>query len=224
MLDDAAKAFEAHAREYDALRRRLVPCLDAFYRVAVDALGLASRRPRRILDLGAGTGLLSARLAAAHPDAELVLLDASPAMLEQARHAVGPRAVSHVADLRDPLPAGLFDGVVSALAIHHIDDMAKRDLFARVQAAVIPGGVFVNAEQVAGPTTWLDAHYRAHHREASAELGTTAEEWQAAEKRMALDRCATTGAQLGWLREAGFVDVDCLYKDHRFAVLFARVG
>jgi tRNA (cmo5U34)-methyltransferase len=42
--------------------------------------------------------------------------------------------------------------VVSALAIHHLDDDAKQDLNARVREVLRPGGVFVNAEQVRGPT------------------------------------------------------------------------
>jgi tRNA (cmo5U34)-methyltransferase len=39
---------------------------------------------------------------------------------------------------------------------------------------------------------------------------------------MAFDRCADVGSQLAWLREAGFDDVDCLFKDHRLAVMVAR--
>jgi tRNA (cmo5U34)-methyltransferase len=53
-------------------------------------------------------------------------------------------------------------------------------------------------------------------------LGTTAEEWAAAEERMAHDRCSDVESQLRWLREAGFDAADCLFKDHRFAVLVAR--
>jgi tRNA (cmo5U34)-methyltransferase len=41
---------------------------------------------------------------------------------------------------------------------------------------------------------------------------------------MRSDRLATVQEQLGWLRAAGFADVDCLFKDHRFAVMFARRG
>jgi tRNA (cmo5U34)-methyltransferase len=48
------------------------------------------------------------------------------------------------------------------------------------------------------------------------------EEWAAAEERMRFDRCATVEAQLGWLADAGFADADCLFKDHRFAVIAAK--
>jgi tRNA (cmo5U34)-methyltransferase len=218
----APATFDAHAAAYEAPRRRLIPCFDAFYGTAVDALGLLGRPPRRVLDLGAGTGILAARVAAAHPDAELVLTDGAPAMLDQARAALGPRAELHVADLADPhLPAGPFDAVVSALAIHHLDDAGKQALFARVCAALPPGGVFVNAEQVVGPTPALDRRYRAWHEAAARALGATDEEWAGAQERMRHDRCADVESQLRWLREAGFDGADCLFKDHRFAVLVA---
>ncbi|HEU4976174.1 MAG TPA: class I SAM-dependent methyltransferase [Baekduia sp.] len=218
----SAAVFDAQAATYEAARRRLVPPFDTFYGTAVAALELLGRPPRRVLDLGAGTGILAARIAAAYPDAELVLVDGAPAMLEQARARLGARATIHVADLADPLPEGPFDAIVSALAIHHLDDPGKRALLARVRAALPPMGVFVDAEQVAGPTPCFDRRYRAWHEAAARSLGTTDAEWAGAEERMAHDRCSDVESQLRWLREAGFDAADCLFKDHRFAVLVAR--
>ena len=59
MSDAARAAFEAHAEGYDAERRRLLPCFDAFYAAAIEGVGLSERLPERVLDLGAGTGLLA---------------------------------------------------------------------------------------------------------------------------------------------------------------------
>jgi tRNA (cmo5U34)-methyltransferase len=222
MTDSARKTFAAHAPGYDEPRRRLVPPYDAFYGTAVEALSQLGGAPKRILELGAGTGLLSMMVANAQPDAELVLTDGAAPMLERAAAVLGDRASYHVCDLRDPLPGDGFCAIVSALAIHHLDDADKRDLFARIHAALKPGGAFVNAEQVLAPTPWLEETDRRWHRETSAALGTTPEEWAAAEERMSHDRCATVEDQLAWLRAAGFADADCLFKQRRFAVLFAR--
>ena len=131
--------FHSYAEDYDAARRRLVPMFDTFYGTAVAALQLASGPVARVLDLGAGTGLLSERVLAAHPDAELVLLDGAPAMLDQARARLGDRARYVVGDLTDPLPAGPWDAVVSALAIHHLPDADKARLFTRVREALRAG-------------------------------------------------------------------------------------
>ena len=49
-----------------------------------------------------------------------------------------------------------------------------------VFAALAAGGVFVNAEQVAGETPWLDAVYVERHERAARALGATDAEWAAA--------------------------------------------
>lgn len=222
MTNTTTAAFDAHATEYDALRRRLVPCFDAFYGAAVSLV--RDLGPRRVLDLGAGTGLLSSMVADACPDAELHLLDGSSRMLEEARATLAGRiTATHVADLNDPLPDGApYCAIVSALAIHHLDDAGKEALTHRVLDGLLPGGLFVNAEQVAGPTERLDARYRAQHEAAARALGATDAEWSAALQRMSHDRCSPVDVQLRWLHEAGFTDVDCVFRDGRFAVLTGK--
>lgn len=70
-----------------------------------------------MLDLGAGTGLLAAHVAAAHAGVELTLLDGAAAMLDRARESFGDGAAYVLADLADPLPGGgPRDAIVSALA------------------------------------------------------------------------------------------------------------
>ncbi|MDP9377636.1 MAG: class I SAM-dependent methyltransferase [Actinomycetota bacterium] len=218
----AIATFNDQAAGYESQRRRLVPPFDEFYGTAVSALDLAGRPLREILDLGAGTGLLSRRVKAAQPQARLTLLDGAPAMLAEARRALGGDAQYLQADLIDPLAPGPWDAVVSALAIHHLDDDGKRRLFAGIHAELAPGGIFVNAEQVAGPSALFHDVYVAWHAREAERAGVTPDEWTASQERMRLDRWASVEHQLTWLREAGFPDVDCLYKHHCFAVLVAR--
>ena len=98
--------------------------------------------PRAVLDLGTGTGETLARVAHGAEGARLVGIDASADMLEHARRLL-PQATLRVQDLADELPGEPFDVVVSALAVHHLTDEGKRDLFARVAAQLSPGGRFV---------------------------------------------------------------------------------
>ncbi len=221
-MTGATDAFGSHAGDYDGLRRRLVPVFDEFYATTIEALSLASVPPRRVLDLGAGTGLLSELVRVAITDVRLTLLDGSASMLAEARTRLGSSAAYIEQDLAAELPAGPWNAIVSALAIHHLPDDDKRRLFARVHAQLAPGGLFVNAEHVAGPSLWLDHAYAAWHRERAAQLGATATEWAAAEQRMGFDHLASVDAQLEWLREAGFMEVDCLFKRYGFAVVVAR--
>jgi tRNA (cmo5U34)-methyltransferase len=219
-MSRSIEVFAAHAGEYQALRRRLVPCFDAFYGTAVDLAGRRGGAVGRVLDVGAGTGLLSAAMLARHPGVQLVLLDGAPEMLAEARkHLPGVSLSTHVGDMRDALPDGPFDAVVSALAIHHLEDAAKRELFARVHDVLRPGGAFVNAEHVAGPTPWLQRTYRELWRRDCRAAGASEEEIDQAEIRMRVDRCTDVATQLGWMRAAGLRDADCFFKHTHFAVL-----
>lgn len=215
-----------NAATYDQARRRLVPCFDAFYGTAAELVARAtpaagaSGRPLRILDLGAGTGLLSERVLARAPDARITVLDRSSDMLARARERIASRSPEVVvADFDAAPPAGeAFDVVVSALAIHHLDDAAKRALFARIHAALTPGGLFVNAEQIQGRDAAEQALFESMHLDGARALGSSETEIAEAVDRMRIDRCATLDTQLGWLTEAGFARVGAYFHWFRFAV------
>ena len=224
--------FSIGAQGYDAVRRNLVPCFDGFYGSALDAIGdWAGARASAtldVLDLGAGTGLFSAmvlgRLSQARTHPRIHLVDVSDAMLAQARQRFAGAADSNVSfEVRDYTQGSLggpWDLVVSALSIHHLDDGAKRALFARIFEALRPAGLFVNAEQVLGPTPAAEARYRKLWDEQVLGSGVDRLEYERAVERMRHDRCSTLGDQLEWLRAAGFTEIDCAFKQWRFAVYF----
>jgi tRNA (cmo5U34)-methyltransferase len=132
---------------YLELMREEVPAYERLQSEAVAATGGVAAE--RILELGTGTGEAARRLLAAHPAARLEGLDASDAMLTAARRALDPRRVRlRVARLEEPLGPGPFDLVVSVLAVHHLDDAGKADLFARAAAVLRPGGRLVLGDVV----------------------------------------------------------------------------
>lgn len=206
---------------YDGLRRQLIPSLDLLYdsAVSVVALTLKDTDSPQILDLGAGTGLLSWEVHRRMPQARMLLADRSERMLAQAvtRFDGVDQVRCVIADLTDPLPSGPFDAVVSALAIHHLAHEEKKKLFGRILDALRPGGVFVNVEQVRAPCAEVEELYDAQHERHVLESNTPAAEWAAGRERMKYDICADVESQLRWLREVGFGYVDCLAKDWRFA-------
>jgi tRNA (cmo5U34)-methyltransferase len=211
-----------NAGTYDAERRRLVPCFDLFYGSAVELVARTVTPEARLLDLGAGTGLLSGLVAERVKPKLLHLLDASTEMLAQAQSRLEYwNPVATLRSLTDPLPGGPFDAVISALAMHHLHDDEKRDLFSRVRAVLAPGGIFVNAEQILGPTVWHQQLYEAIHLEAARALGSSPEEIEGANQRMKHDHCTTVAKQLEWLEELGYERAGCFFQWFRFAVYAA---
>jgi tRNA (cmo5U34)-methyltransferase len=138
--------FHWDPERYLELMREEVPAYDRLQDEV--ALGAAGLHVERILDLGTGTGETAARVLALYPQATLVGIDRSAAMLAQARSRLGDRPDLRVGRLEGLMPAGGFDLIVSALAVHHLDADGKRDLFQRVADALRPGGRFVLADVV----------------------------------------------------------------------------
>lgn len=161
----------------------------------------------RVLDIGSGGGRLLALTKAARPKASYVALDFSPTMLEALRKLFATESsvtvVAH--DLDRPLPAvGQFDAVISSFAIHHVSHDRKRSLYQEIFDLLTPGGVFCNLEHVASPTPLLHAQF--------LQAISWAEE-DPSNKLLDLE------TQLAWLRQIGFVHVDCHWKWRELALL-----
>ena len=216
----AKAVFDETAKQYDAARRRLMPCFDDFYGMAMKLLDYPREAHIRVLELGAGTGILSQMIADAFPNARLTMVDISSEMLALAKKRLGddPRFRYMQADITLLALPGEFDAIVSALVIHHLKDDEKHLLYEDIYKALAPNGIFINAEQVRGPTAALEKRYDDMWLAEVRALGASDEELSQARKRMAEDRPATLEVQLAWLREAGFRHVDCWYKRDRFAV------
>lgn len=213
------------AGKYDGLRRKLLPCFDSLYRTVLDAIPFAPDQRFTFVDLGAGTGLLTAMVLDAFPKAQAVLIDLAPDMLALAEHRLSgmeDRYAVQVADYtRIDLPGE--SGVIgSAMSVHFVADEDKRALFRNAWKALMPGGVFIDADQIRAPSEALQKFYLTMWDKLARERGATDAELDPAKERLALDRAATVADQIRWLEEAGFTDADCLFKEYLLAVLYAR--
>ncbi len=220
-MDHIRSAFDSIAGQYDAQRKWIIPEMQEFYGAAVWAAGWPGRSPR-ILDIGAGTGLLSALMLEKYPDACLTLLDFSEQMLAVARQRfAGRKSTRYITgDYRDTDFCQTYDIICSALSIHHLADDEKAALYARIFSTLKPGGIFVNADQARGETPALDRMFK-EYWDAFLKTGplTDAHREEVRMRRDTLDRNATLSDQLGWLHDAGFSDVDVIYRNRMFVVL-----
>lgn len=140
-FDRAADSYDEHAVLQQEVEDRLLERLDDL-----------PVEPTRILDLGCGTGRASQVLASKYPEAELVCLDASAAMLARLQQRLDERSRQGdgggqtptlvCADMHSlPFPANRFDLVFSSLAVQWSDQEPR--LFGEVARVLAPLGLFL---------------------------------------------------------------------------------
>lgn len=219
--------FDGWSVEYDDAIERCVPrygeMLWAILYYTPDALA-----PRSIVELGPGSGNLTARLADAHPRASFRLVDLSREMLDRcaARLDNAVRSQStfdHASFLDVELAAESVDLVTSSIALHHLPDADKQTLFARIATWLRPGGAFVYSDQFAGVD---EATYRKHvdaWRASARSKGTTDDEWATwMQHQDDHDHHASLPDQIAWLDAAGFAPIDCVWRHLLWTVVVAQ--
>ncbi len=223
-MDQLKTSFDALASRFDDQRKYIIPSMDDFYEAAAWA-AMYDRETPSVLDIGAGTGLFAALVLERYPGASITLLDVSEGMLAVARERfAGNRNVSYISgDYSTSDLPGTYDLVISALSINHLPHDEKRALYGKVFAALNPGGVFVNADQVLAESQWLEGKYRQYWDGFLAKGALPAGELEVIKNRRdTFDRNWHLDGQLSWLRECGFSDVDVIYKNRMFVVFMGR--
>jgi tRNA (cmo5U34)-methyltransferase len=184
MSYDVKRKFDEVAQEYDQQRRQLIPCFDDFYGVAASLVKAPSESPK-ILDLGAGTGLFTAFVKHKYPKAQFTLIDLSGSMIDKARERFGEteNMTYIVDDYTKHAYTDTYDIVISSLSIHHLPHSSKRELFATVHRLLEDRGIFVNADQSAGNTPYLDSIYKREWEKSVTQSGLSAQAINASKER-----------------------------------------
>lgn len=223
-MEHIRQAFNRFAQDYDHQREHIIPELRQFYGTAVWAAESDNPEPE-VIDIGAGTGLFSAFLLEKFPDAHLTLIDIAENMLEMARQRFAGREHTRfiVSDYSQGDLGGPYDIACSALSIHHLATDDKRRLFRKIYGALRPGGIFVNADQADGETPYFRECYLEYWNEFMRNGPMSPEQHaEILKRRDTLDKNEKLSDQLAWLKEAGFSDVDVVYRNRTFIVTVAR--
>jgi len=224
MTHSVKRHLDVDANAYDVEIRRIIPHYDDMLATGVELLAALAPGSAHVLDLGGGTGALSAAVLGGLPGARVTVLDVDRAMLDEARRRLAPfgaRVEFREGSFLGPLPAA--DAVVASLALHHVHDLvAKTDLYRAVHDALPPGGVFLNLDAAISEGPRLNAltfdrwaALMAEHGIDDAEARRRFVAWAGDDRYFPLD------LELAALRRAGFAEVECLWRRSGTAICCA---
>jgi tRNA (cmo5U34)-methyltransferase len=209
------------ADEYDATIRALVPHYERMLATIVHWLEGHVPDGGLVVDLGAGTGGLSAAILAALPDVRVELVDVDPNMLEIAAtrcSAYDGRFELRRGSFEDDLPK--CNAVVASLALHHVETHAeKRELYRAILDSLEPGGLVVVGDALLYPDgperlRMVEGLYAHMGRNGISPVEAEAHfaQWQEEDFYVSLPD------ELGLLATAGFPRPDCFWRDGITAV------
>lgn len=212
--------FDNVATDYDKHRNSLIPCFDDFYKTIVFLMG-PPRNNLTVMDIGAGTGLLSHFALNKFPDASFVLVDISGGMLGKAKERFADKAnFSYLeADYSKVSFDMDVDIVISSLSVHHLDHDEKALLYKNIYKVLKPGGSFINGDLFLARTDASEAMIQDLWIEKIEASLLATDQKKAAYERMKLDKPDTIENTVRYMEEAGFTDVELFYKYFNFGVI-----
>lgn len=171
--DDLRDFFAARTATYDTVHARFMPTKSTIAAALPDGTA-------RVLDLGAGTGLELIPLFVRFPDAHVTAVDLCTEMLDVLRGRPFARRVDCICgSFFDVDFGGGYDAVISTSALHHFAPEDKARLYARIFAALKPGGIFINSDKMAdtGETeaVWFEKYRKNDGSLAHVDTPLTAE-------------------------------------------------
>jgi trans-aconitate methyltransferase len=183
------------------------------------------------IDLGCGDGILANTILNQYSDANGLLLDYSPSMIDAAKNRMS--AFQNQKIIQSDLSNSNWQDnvinkpevVVSGYAIHHLKNGRKYELFEEIFKILKPGGIFINMEHVASTTKFGNSLFNELIIDTlHAKLEKEGKKQSKAElMREHLNRpdqyeniLLPVTTQCDWLKEIGFIDVDCFFKCFEF--------
>lgn len=215
--------FNMIAEEYDKNRRKFIPCFDDYYRNTTAFIASNINAPKSIVDLGAGTGLLSYYWYQHFPESNYLLVDIADDMLSVAkRRFQGICNVTYqVSDYQKSLPDISFDTIISALSIHHLEQADKETLFSEIYRSLPKDGIFVNYDQFCAGDNKLKTWYDNYLENQIYNSGLTDRDIMLWQERRKLDKECSVEKEINMLTRGGFTTVKCVYAYQKFAVIIA---
>ena len=218
-LDAVREQFEQRAFDYDGLIPRLIPRYHEQHDLILQLIPFETNANIKVLDLGAGTGILSALILEAFPQAKVLAFDMAENMLKICQtnlSAFQERLTLQQGNFAEDDFGNGYDLVISSLAIHHLDGARKKTLFKKLFQSMNSGGILLIRDIVTGGTPRLTEQYEQLWRQYMKDSGEDDKIWF--QKYLEEDIPSSMEEQTKWLAESGFADVGCHWRYLNFAI------
>ncbi|MBP8958948.1 MAG: class I SAM-dependent methyltransferase [Bacteroidales bacterium] len=218
-----SETFNEVSRKYDQQRRLFIPCYEDYYGASVSFLSFIRPNVNNILDLGAGTGLLTEYLFDKYPNAFFTLIDIAEQMLEVAKQKFLYKANFKflVGDYTENLPGESYELISSALSIHHLSEEKKFKLYKNSFETLIDGGVLLNLDQFNSSSKEMNEYFTKYWYSFIDKSGISEQEKEVWLKRRELDKENSINETKNMLYNVGFKIVECIYSYQKFGVIIA---
>lgn len=215
--------FNQIAKEYDAGRKKFIFCFDDYYVRTTDFIATCIKKPRKVIDLGTGTGLLTMFWYQHFPEAEYVLVDIAEDMMNVAKERFyGLENITYqIVDYAKEFPFTDFDVIMSALSIHHLEDIQKQKLFTKIYENLSEGGLFVNYDQFSSDSEIINTWYDSYWKKGIKQSGLSDKDIDLWKERRKLDKECSVEEEISMLKNSGFKTVKCVYSYQKFSVIVA---
>jgi SAM-dependent methyltransferase len=210
--------------------RGAIPLAGEQIDVILRIIKLTQSQVEKFLDLGCGDGILGLAISQTYPTAQGVFLDISETMVQAVQQNVklDPDKFKFILEdfgkkkwTETVIEEAPFDVIVSGFAIHHQPDDRKKEIYQEIYNLLTLGGIFLNLEHVASHSTlgergfdelFIDSLYSFHQQQGTQQSREEINQkyYNRADKTANILTLVET--QCEWLREIGFVDVDCFMK------------
>ena len=226
-MDKVKEHFEEAAEIFDQHVVKAVP----FYRDMIDALVCAipfgNDRQIRVVDLGCGTGTITRDIKQRYPKAAVTCVDFAENMIKIAKDKL--KALDdisyEVCDCMDFDYSAGYDAVVSSLTLHHIRESdVKKKLFKKVFGGLNSRGVFCLADLVLASNDYLQKLNMKKWADFQSNQCNHAEIQEREKRYNTEDHPFRLMDEIQWLKEAGFREVDVIWKYYHFAVYGGQKG
>lgn len=219
---NVSDVFDNHSKIYDNERKDLIPGFDDFYGLAIDVMDFKGSSPK-VLDLGAGTGILTEFLLKKYPKAKVELVDLADNMLDEARLKFkdNPNITFRNEDYLNAEFDGEYDIIMSALSIHHLETNEKKFLYKKYVDLLNDDGIFVNADLFCDVDEAVEKLFYSKVDNLILE-NVSLEDFEKVNVRRAFDKTETIQDQLDYLKDAGCKLVGVPFKFYTHAVIWAH--